>query len=133
MPNIGFDVASHLHMQVLALNMSSEEENFVERVVEGLKVKKEECAGSFAGYSRRDGDMQVQVLSVRVLGSERGRLSMLDVKGEKEEGKLMWMWAVTGAAGTRVGVWEESFEQAVVDGERVVGKGFEILVKGMHG
>lgn len=120
-------------MQVLALNMSSEEEEFVERVVGGLKGKEREDTGSFGGYSMRDGDMKVQILSVRVLGSERGRQSMLDVKGEREEGKLMWMWAVTGAPGSRVGVWEESFEKAVVDGERVVGKGFEILVKGMDG
>lgn len=127
-PNIGFDLASYLHMQALILKSSSEDREFVEQLVENLNMPKD------GGRSTKEmeRDMQVQIMSVRVLGSEGGRESLLDVIGDGNGNDLMWKWKV----GAETGVWEESLERAVLDAEKRAGNGngndvgIEILVKG---
>ncbi|KAH7378404.1 hypothetical protein DE146DRAFT_774457 [Phaeosphaeria sp. MPI-PUGE-AT-0046c] len=121
------------YAQVLQSKKSSEEEDFVEKMTERLRksyeAEQEGGAKETCGMPRnRDESMQVQIMSVRVSASNAAGDSMLDVLGDGEGAKLMWMWAVPPAPYTRFGAWEESFEEAVVDGERTGGVGAEIEI-----
>lgn len=109
------------------LKSSSTDGEFVERLVECLNVPEQEGREKV----QRERDMQVRIMSVRVLSGKEGGESLLDGVGGGDGDGLRWMWKV----GAETGVWEESLEKAVLDAVKRGGKEgeVEILVRGRDG